>query len=243
MHSALIRSRLAAGAVLLATACAAQAQLYGRVDLGYSRSVSANIEDNNFAQDGVICGDVNCTAPGSISDVGSAFLISGGVGWRFTPNIRADGTVSYRTGYKIDASVPDGLGGTSSINSDVSSWNVMVNGYYDFDLSWGKPYVGAGLGWAGNKTDNLAVTNAAFPGIVLSAPGGTKSGFAWAVMGGVGIPVSSALTLDLGLRYTDLGKLATPTGAVLVNGIPTGFTYSGASGHLRAWELTVGVRF
>jgi len=50
MHSVPIRSRLAAGAVLLVTECAAQAQLYGRVDLGYSHSVGANIEDNNFAQ-------------------------------------------------------------------------------------------------------------------------------------------------------------------------------------------------
>jgi len=234
---------LAASALMLTAAGAAQAQLYGRVDLGYSSSTSADIQDNNFALDGVICGDAACTTPGKITDVGSAFLIGGGVGWRFNPNFRLDGTVGYRGGYKVDASVPDGLGGANSIKSDVTSWNVMLNGYYDFTVSWGKPYLGAGIGWASNKVDDIMVTNAAFPGIALSAPGGTKSGFAWALMGGVGIPLSAALTLDLGVRYTDLGKLATNVGPILVNGTPTGFTYSGASGHLRAWELLVGLRF
>lgn len=243
MHSARVLPQLAASALLLAMAGVAQAQLYGRVDLGFSKSTNAGITDNNFASDGVICGDTACTVPGTISDVGSAFLITGGVGWRFNPSFRVDGTVGYRTGYKVDASVPDGLGGTNNVKSDVDSWNVMLNGYYDFNLSWGKPYVGAGIGWASNKSDDVVVTNPGFPGIALSAPGGTKTGFAWSLAGGVGVPLSSALTLDIGVRYTDLGKLATGPGPILVNGIPTGFTYSGASGHLRAWELTAGLRF
>jgi len=243
MDSNRVLFALAAVALSLTAAGAAQAQLYGRVDLGYSSSTSADIQDNNFALDGVICGDAACTTPGKITDVGSAFLVGGGVGWRFNPNFRIDGTVAYRGGYKVDASVPDGFGATNNIKSDVTSWNLMLNGYYDFALTWGKPYLGAGIGWASNKVDDIMVTNAAFPGIALSAPGGTKSGVAWALMGGVGIPLSAALTLDLGVRYTDLGKLATNVGPILVNGTPTGFTYSGASGHLRAWELLVGLRF
>jgi opacity protein-like surface antigen len=243
MDSTRVLPRLAASALALAAAGAAQAELYGRVDLGYSASTSADIQDNNFPLDGVICGDAACSTPGKITDVGNAFLIGGGVGWRFNPNFRIDGTVAYRGGYKIDASVPDGLGGANAINSDVTSWNLMLNGYYDFTVTWGKPYVGAGIGWASNKVDDVVVTNAAFPGIALSAPGGSKSGFAWALMGGVGVPLSPTLTLDLGVRYTDLGKLETPAGPVLVNGTPTGFTYSGASGHVRAWELLVGLRF
>jgi opacity protein-like surface antigen len=225
---------------MLTAAGAVQAQLYWRVDAGASFSTSADIQDQNFPADGLICGDLNCTVPGQIKDVGTSALLSGGVGWRFNQNFRIDGTVAYRGWYKINETMPD----QTTFKGDVSSWNIMANGYWDFVLAWGRPYVGAGIGWASNKVDDISGTNPVIPGITVGAPGGTKSGFAWALMAGVGIPINPNITLDIGGRYVDLGKLETDAGVLTANGIVVpGFTYSGAKGNLKAWELTVGLRF
>ena len=236
--------KLTVSASMLMAAGIAQAQLYWRGDVGYSWSTGANIQDKDFnTSDLVICGDITCTVPGSIDNVGNSALLSLGGGWRFSPNLRADGTVTYRGWYKIDSTVPDGFGSTSNIKADVSSWNIMANGYWDFPLKWGALYVGAGIGWASNKVGNVSITDPILPGITGGVPGGTTSNFAWALMVGVGYNVSPALTLDLAVRYSDLGKLETNSGVVTANGIATGLTYSGAQGDLKAWELTVGLRF
>jgi opacity protein-like surface antigen len=239
METPRVLSRLAASAVILTVASIAQAQLYWRIDTGASFSTSADIQDNNFALDQAICGDPACTTPGKIKDVGTAGILSGGAGWRFNPNLRADGTISYRGGYKISDTLPD----ATTLRAEVSSWSIMANGYYDLALPWGKPYVGVGMGWATNKVDVISATNLVAPGIVIRVPGGAKTGFAWALMAGVGVPIDPALTLDVAVRYTDLGKLATEEGVLAVNGVFTGVTYSGATGDLKAWELTIGFRF
>jgi opacity protein-like surface antigen len=118
----------------------------------------------------------------------------------------------------------------------------MLNGYYDFALAWGKPYVGAGIGWASNKVDSIKATHPAVPGVTVTAPGGTKNNVAWALMAGVGVPINSRMTVDVGVRYADLGKLEADAGNLTANGVAIG-TYSGAKGNLRAWELTAGLRF
>jgi len=227
--------QLTVSASLLMAASIAQAQLYWRGDIGYSWSTNADIQDKNFALDGGICGNAACTTAGKIDKVGNSFLLSGGVGWRFTPNFRMDGTLTYRGWYKIDETLAD----ATNFKADVKSWNLMANGYWDFPLTWGAPYVMGGVGYASNKVDTITATNS---GIPFNLPGGTTGNFAWALGGGVGVRINPSLTLDVGLRYTDLGKLETDSGVITFAGIPVG-TYSGAKGNLRAWELTVGLRF
>lgn len=235
MDSDRVLPKLAVAALLLAAAGVAQAQLYWRVDLGASFSTGADIQDSNFSVDQVICGDAACTVPGKIEDIGTSGILSGGMGWRFSPNLRVDGTISYRGQYNISDTMPD----ATTLKADVHSWSFMANGYYDFALTWGKPYVGAGIGWAQNRVDDLSITNS---GITLVKHGGTRSGFAWAVMAGVGVPVSPALTLDVAVRYTDLGEIQVDPGGVAAGGTTVG-VYGGAQGKLKAWELTVGLRF
>jgi len=227
--------RLAVFASMLAVAGVAQAQLYWRADLGASFSTSADIQDNNFPVDQGICGNPACTTPGQIKDVGTSGILSGGVGWRFSPNLRVDGTLSYRGQYNISETMPD----ATTFKADVHSWNIMANGYYDFALTWGKPYVGVGIGWAQNRVDDVSITNS---GITLVKHGGTSSGFTWAVMAGVGVPISPRLTLDFSVRYTDLGKIQIDPGGLALGGVPVG-VYGGANGKLTAWEVTVGLRF
>lgn len=241
MKAPLTLATLAAGAFLATATNVVQAQLYFRGDVGYSWSRNADIKDKNFALDQGICGNLACTVPGKLNDVGDSALLSGGVGWRLNPNVRVDGTVTYRGWYKLDETD----GGRTTFKADAKSWNLMLNGYYDFALAWGKPYVGAGVGWASNKVDSIRGTNPLVPGVTITAPGGTKSSFAWALMAGVGVPLNPRMALDVGVRYADLGKLETDRGNLTSSGAfvgPAG-TYSGAKGKLRAWELTVGLRF
>lgn len=61
-------------------------------------------------------------------------------------------------------------------------------------------------------------------------------------MAGVGVPVSPALTLDVAVRYTDLGDIQIDAGGLAFMGTTVG-VWNGANGKLRAWELTVGLRF
>jgi opacity protein-like surface antigen len=229
---------LALGAFALAAP--AQAQMYWRVDLGWSKANDADFKDKNFAADALICGDLLCSTPGKVDDAGDSYVLGAGIGYRFNPNMRGDVTVSYRGGYGLSGTD----GGGAQVKSDITSLAFMANAYYDFSTGGVRPYVGAGLGWAQNDMDPVTVS---LPTVVFTLPGGKKSGAAFALMAGVAIPVSGWM-LDIGYRYIDLGKIEAGSGTatVTVTAVPGGsvsFPYSGAEGKLTAHELTLGLRF
>jgi opacity protein-like surface antigen len=191
-------------------------------------SPHTDFQDKDFARDGVICGDAACATPGKISTLNSP-LVGGGVGWRLSRKLRADATITYRGWYRENRVMPDG----TNLKIPAKSWSGMLNGYYDFPFTWGTPYVGAGFGFGTNRVDDIHGD--------LQASGGTKSGRAWALMAGVSVPISSLLqAMDFGYRYVDLGHLETSAGPLTGGRTPT---YSGASGKLKAHELTVGWRW
>ena len=51
-----------------------------------------------------------------------------------------------------------------------------------------------------------------FPATTTTVPGGSRTGLAWMVTGGVGMAVGERAILDLAWRYTDLGKVRTGRG-------------------------------
>lgn len=244
---------ISAFAFALLCLCAGQASAqskgwYWRLDTGYSFASDANLKDKNPGNPvggNYICGGALALGacgnpPGELNDIGEAWIAGVGVGYRFSPRLRADVTASYRSGFKLDAvdAAP------STYSADITSYNVMVNGYVDFPLQRTKtvvPYVGAGVGYARNKIDDISNPNLPpIPPGTSTLPGGTKSGLAWQVSFGVGIQLAPKVMLDLGYRYLDSGKIETSAGNV------TGFfaqPYDGATGNLRAHELQVGVRF
>src|SRR3981189_213715 len=82
--------------------------LYFRFDIGVSQSTGADIKDKDFAGSAIICGDANCTVPGKLKDVGAGVVLSGGIGYRFSPHVRGELILGFR-GYLLnasDASVP-----------------------------------------------------------------------------------------------------------------------------------------
>lgn len=234
MQAPLIRFAFAAAVALAAQA--AQAQLYLRADLGYSKAADAGIRDKNFAVDGLICAPPACAASGELNHVGKSPVFSAGLGWRINPSVRTDLTVAYRGGYQLEDS--DAF---SDFKADITSTNLMLAGYYDMSLGPTRPYVGAGVGWAQNKIGTVTNTGAGFS---TESPGGTWSGLAWSLMAGLGIPLGSRLTLDVAYRYINLGKIESQSGALTcAPAACPGATYSGLTGNLRAHELMVGFRF
>ena len=215
----------------------ARAQLYFRVDAGYSSSVRANFSDNS-SNGFLICGDAACTSPGSFKDYGHAPVLEAGMGYAFSPAIRTDLVFGRR---KYDLRTSDEGNPGSTFSADITSEDLMANGYYDFSMSGWKPYLGIGLGAARNKMSNLSLISLSVP---ASVDGGTRSNFAWAFMAGAGIPAWGKTTLDIGYRYINLWKVEIPPGPVTINGVVIPFPqYGGANGRVIANELTLGVRF
>jgi opacity protein-like surface antigen len=79
---------------------AAQTSLYLRGDLGWAGATNANIHDRNFPLDHAITGPNG--AAGTLSDIGSGWLIGGGVGFQWFPNLRGDIVYTYRGDYHLD---------------------------------------------------------------------------------------------------------------------------------------------
>jgi opacity protein-like surface antigen len=81
----------------------------------------------------------------------------------------------------------------------------MVNVYKDLG-HWGGivPYVGAGVGAAYHKLDDIYFTGNPF--LTNRIKGSSDLSFAWALMAGFGYQVSDRAIVDIGYRYIDMGK-------------------------------------
>jgi len=226
---------LAVVLIVLGTANAG-AQVYTRFELGYSRSVNADFQDKDFNRDGVICGDGPCNTPGTFKDVGKSAVFGAGVGNRFSEHVRGDLSLTYRPGYKLDKT--DAGSPPAQFKADVKSLAFMANGYWDFPLDGWAPYLGFGLGISSNTVGSMSGNDGATFSVSTSSR--TTTSGAWAFMAGLSVPLSG-LTLDFGYRYIDLGNIETGSGRFSFMGFSG--PYSGASGWLRAHELTLGFQF
>lgn len=155
------------------------------------------------------------------NNIDSSWMVGGGAGWRFTPNLRGDITFDYRGDYDQRTNFGIGPGAKSGLHN----WTLMANGYYDFTVPGIMPlvpYVGGGIGIAHNSVDGVSV---AVPGTgVASLTGHDSNQFAWQLSAGVAYNFTPTLALDVGYRYLDAGS-------------------AGFAGHLHANELTTSLRF
>lgn len=205
----------------------AHAQMYWRLEVGYSKPNDAEFKDNNFDEAGNILADPNFQQA-TLNNIEGSPIVGGGVGYRFTSGLRGDVTLAYRPFYSLNDRTFE-----ATYSADITSTTLMVNGYYDFTAGGVRPYIGVGIGWARNETDGL-IQNFGL-GFSNTFSGATREDTAVALMAGVGIPFPG-WTLDIGYRYIDLGKFE--TGTIAAFGITSGHT-----GKLTAHELTLGARF
>jgi opacity protein-like surface antigen len=217
----------------LATAAPAQAQMYWRIDTGWSEPRSANFKDNDFFNSGnVLSGPGPIPEQGVLDRFDGSLILGGGVGYRFNGRLRGDVTIATRPFFTLNDTLSD-AGLSVTYRAPVTSTTLMVNGYYDFIGGGVRPYIGLGIGVAQNKTERLFQDFGL--GFVNRFSGAKTDNAAMALMAGVGIPYSGWI-LDLGYRFIDLGKFK--TGTVAEFGITGGHT-----GRLSAHEVTLGIRF
>lgn len=196
--------------------------------------------------------------PVTVQEFGSGWYLRGDLGYRFNNALRgrsSDGMALFNEqfddsfvagagfGYKqqwfrwditVDYGSQARYRGDSALflpyfTNKIDSITGLVNGYIDLG-TWGgfTPYVGAGLGAAIVRTLQFETPFHA------SAPNGTLSNFAWAVMAGVGYNVTPGVVVDLGYRYVDVGEAK--------SGLPNfgpGIAYDRIGGH----EVRVGARY
>ena len=225
MRNAMATLAVAVGALVAAPA---QAQMYWRLEIGYSKPNDADFKDNNFNDAGVIWADPSGTQPGTLNKIDGSSIVGGGVGYRFTSGLRGDVLLAYRGFYALDDKTFE-----ADYHANITSTTLMVNGYYDFTVGSVRPYIGAGIGLARNETDTLVQDFRL--GFANTFAGASREDTAVALMAGVGIPYAG-WTLDIGYRYIDLGKFETSNRAAF--GVSSGHT-----GKLSAHEFTLGARF
>jgi len=152
-------------------------------------------------------------------------MIGAGVGYQWNTWLRVDATAEFRgaTEFKAADSLfnafvfnPNGTQGSQQFNffeAKVSSLVFLANAYVDLGTWWCiTPFVGAGVGFAGNTINGLTDFGAFSSG----ATGGfgfaddhTKWDFAWAIHAGLAYNVSNNLKLELSYRYLNLGDAVT----------------------------------
>lgn len=159
-----------------------------------------------------------------------------GVGYRFSPNLRLDGTFELRSASTLrgtsNVRILNSRGQTAAdiygyYDGQVESQVLLVNGYYDFDPWRGiTPFVGASVGVARNTVTGLtssndstiniysnvapfALTNSINDHSTSSSAKKSTYAFAWALTGGASVPITDRLTLEGSYRYLNLGTTAT----------------------------------
>lgn len=177
---------------------------YLRGDIGY---VIPKRPEADFAA-GAITGSLVREGMGDTAVAGI------GVGYRFSDSFRTDLTVDHRFAarFRGDSAEPALAGGSLMDKGAFQSSTLMVNGYVDVGTVGGfTPYLGAGVGVARNRLSDVGRTSVDAAGLIATdrLAGDTDFSVAWALMAGVGLELSSSLTLDLGYRYISLGDVKT----------------------------------
>jgi opacity protein-like surface antigen len=185
---------------------------YLRGDIGFS-SVTAK----TFHEDGLN------PAPTSVQNAASGFETGGlfrlGVGYQFTPWLRADITGEFRspaTWSSFDIANSAGTLVPEHITLHKSEVVALANVYADLGTWWCvTPFIGAGAGFAGVKFANFEETAIASLNPVTGAnlinannfaADQTQWNFAWALHAGLSYKVTPGFSVELAYRYLNMGN-------------------------------------
>jgi opacity protein-like surface antigen len=211
---------------------------YIRGDLDYHW---AQFRGADYITYGVTCCGLPNPGTGSF-DTGSlkgAFSLGAGIGYQVNNYFRTDLTADYWFKSDFDGSTSGTCGVlpcTSTDTSSYSAWLLLANAYADIGTWYGfTPYVGAGIGGARVKWDDLHNTIA---GVTTVHEGAENWRFAWALMAGTSYCLTDNLKLDVGYRYSRVNggrmfELAPLVGSGAGPGFDNGFNVHEARAGLR----------
>ncbi|WP_454918294.1 outer membrane beta-barrel protein [Xanthobacter sediminis] len=179
---------------------------YVRADAGYVAGYVDGTFSTLFA-DGL----------GGSSGHASGWSVGGGLGYRFTPWLRAEVGLDY-----LD------LGGVNTMlgRFDADATVALASLYWDITTFAGiTPYVGGGVGFAIDEITPPALFDRF----------GSEWRFAWSLGAGLSYALSNAWTIDLGYRYVSLGAPDLPISLPGIGGV--------GIDALGAHQVRIGVRY
>lgn len=171
--------------------------------------------------------------------VGGTALVGGAVGYRFNDHFRTDLSLGYRSAYPA-GSVYRIAGMRLNWNSHLRALVGMANAYVDLvRLGRVTPYLGAGVGFARKKVDDIALADPQ-SGRTGTLSGTSQTGLAWQAGVGAGVDIAPGWVVDAGYRYVGLGEVASGDN-LMVGGVP--LPGKSVSGSLNAHEVHLGLRY
>lgn len=182
---------------------AAAAGWYVRGDVGYAAGRLNASSASPLAQMLIATADARA----------SGWSIGAGLGYRFTPWLRAEVSLDYLDLGGVDTIIGH-FSGSSTLGLASLYWDII-------DLSGFTPYLSGGVGFAIDQITPPAALGAA----------NDQWEFAWSLGAGVSYAVNSNLAVDLGYRYVSLGDPSLP-----------GTLSAGLDG-VAAHQLRIGLRY
>jgi opacity protein-like surface antigen len=186
---------------------------YLRGDIGFSSAWA-----EKFHEDGLN------PLPTSVQNAASGFETGGifrlGVGYQFTPWLRADLTGEFRSAATWSSFDIANFNGTlipEHITVHKSEVVALANVYADLGTWWCvTPFIGAGAGFAGIKLANFQeiaiagldtnIQNGFLINANNFAPDVTQWNFAWALHAGLAYKVTPGFSVELAYRYLNVGN-------------------------------------
>ncbi|MBK1703392.1 outer membrane protein [Halochromatium glycolicum] len=259
-HQRLQQFNLTALAVLAMMALSiepAASDWYVRGALGYERSEDADLSDADCASKAPPALFGCARGPdgrpiGAYGDFGSGPLWELAVGRRFLPWLRGDLSVAYRGDLDFDGNANFlGVGTRQPASGELESWTGMLNLFTNLDtltkidLGIVEPYIGVGIGVARNELGRLRFS---FPENTGNhrysvIPSGERWEVAYTLALGTGIRIGDRTTLDIALRYNDLGEVGSNRGRMAMNTLPDGIVIDRIQTGLRTYGVSVGFRY
>jgi len=175
-------------------------------------------------------------------DLNGGFSLGAGVGYQVNRYFRTDLTLDYWFDSDFNGQTSGVCGGVPCVSTDSASMSALLllaNAYADLGTYHGiTPYVGAGIGGAQVKWDDLRNT---IDGTTDVHAGAQNWRFAYALMAGASYCLTDRLKLDGGYRFTHINggrmfEYATPT----AGGIGAG---PGFDNGFNTHEVRAGLRY
>lgn len=243
-----------AALTLLTASSLSAADGYLRLGGGVEQSAKTRVRDRDCAstQPPALfgCGQgADSRALGAYGDFGRSSIaeLAGGVTLR--GGTRLELALASRGGLDLDAQANFvGVAGPQPVRAKVRSLSTFAIVAHDFGSeAWlVRPSLQAGAGAARNRLgDSRYEFPALSPDAVTIMPGGTRTNFAWMAGAGAAIALSPAVTVDVTLRYSDLGEVRGDTGpATIIRPTRTlTLNIDGTRAPLRTRALVVSIRY
>ena len=215
-------------AMLLCSGFAAQADnLYFRAGGNVDWSEQTRFKDKSCSNGSRLalygCGKgIDGSPLSTLGDFGATGSYELGVGYRILAPLRLEAVFQHRPDFSFEGRANFvQTTGRQAVSADMSALSSMLAAYVDLPrlglpkLGPFSPFIGGGLGVSHIDIDT---TRMKFTRTATIVPDGQQFNFAWMLTGGVGIPLTERITLDLAYRYTDFGTVETSDGiAKIVN--------------------------